>query len=149
MRHPGVGMVLLFQGALHLRDSEELVRVRLAARSEDPLAVRLTVDTREDSVTWVFARELLLRGLRSTVGEGSVRVRPIRQRALADVVEVVLDGIGGSAVLLLPRGPVAHFLDASDPLVLGEDAGDLLEEDLDRALGEILASRENQDPSTE
>jgi hypothetical protein len=62
------------------------------------------------------------------------------------MVEVVLEGGDGFARLLLPRGPVAHFLDSSDAFTHGELSEELLANDLEESLAEILAAEENQDP---
>jgi hypothetical protein len=144
--HPDLQLVLSFKGVLELRDSEELVRVRLGARSLDPLAVRLGVDSQDGPVNWVFARELLVRGLHDPAGEGAVRVRPCPHPSRRAMVEVVLEGGDGFARLLLPRGPVAHFLDSSDAFTHGELSEELLANDLEESLAEILAAEENQDP---
>ena len=149
MAHPDLQLVLSFKGVLELRDSEELVRVRLGARSLDPLAVRLGVDSEDGSVNWVFARDLLVRGLHSAVGEGSVRVRPCPHASRRSMLEVVLEGGAGFARLLLPRGPVAHFLDSSDAFTHGELSDELLSKDLTAELADILASEGDQDPFAE
>jgi len=143
--HPDLQLVLSFKGVLELRDSEELVRVRLGARSLDPLAVRLGVDVEDGPVHWVFARELLVRGLRAAAGEGAVRVSPCPHPSRRSMVEIVLEGDDGFARLLLPRGPLTHFLDASDAFTRGEVCEEILVSDLEDALDDILAS-DNQDP---
>ena len=146
--YPDLQLVLSFKGVLELRDSEELVRVRLGARSLDPLAVRLGVDVADGPVHWVFARELLVRGLRTAAGEGHVRVAPCAHRSRRSMVEVVLEGDDGFARLLLPRGPLAHFLEASDAFTRGDVCEEILESDLEDALEDILAS-DREDPFAE
>lgn len=147
MQHPDLQLALSSTGILELRDGETLVRVRLAARSLDPLAVRLTVDADDGPVHWVFARELLVRGLTGATGEGDVRVRPHPHPARRSMVEVVLSGEEGFARLFLARASVNHFLVSSDAFTRGEFSEDLLVEDLEAALDEILAPEGNQDPS--
>lgn len=147
MQHPDLQLALSCTGVLELRDGENLVRARLAARSLDPLAVRLTVDTDDGPVHWVFARELLVRGLTSAAGEGAVRVRPHPHPVRRSMLEVVLSDEDGFARLFLPRSSVNHFLVSSDSFTYGEFSEDLLVEDLEAALDEILAPEGNQDTS--
>jgi hypothetical protein len=149
MAYPDLQIVLSFRGVLELRDSEELVRVRLCARSLDPLAVRLGVDSEDGSANWVFARDLLVRGLHSTAGEGSVRVRPCPHASRRSMLEIILDGGTGFARLLIPKGSVTHFLDASDAFTYGELSDEILSKDLTDELADILASEADQDPLAE
>lgn len=146
MGHPDLQLVLSFKGVLELRDSEELVRVRLGARSLDPLAVRLGVDSQDGTTNWVFARDLLVRGLHECTGEGAVQVRPCPHPSRRAMLEIVLEGGAGFARLLLPRGPVAHFLDSSDAFTHGELSQELLVKDLAAELAEILSPEGDQDP---
>ena len=46
----------------------------------DPFAVRLDFDPPPHGVNWVFARDLLMRGLSTPVGDGDVRIWPPRRR---------------------------------------------------------------------
>lgn len=145
MGHPDLQLVLSFKGVLKLRDSEELVRVRLGARSLDPLAVRLGVDSQDGTANWVFARDLLTRGLHECAGEGAVQVRPCSHPSRRAMLEIVLEGGAGFAKLRLPRGPVSHFLDSSAAFTHGELSHELLVTDLAAELAEILSPESDQD----
>jgi hypothetical protein len=145
VQQPDLQLALACTGVLELRDGEEPVRVRLAARSLDPLAVRLTVAVDGEVVDWVFARDLLLRGLTAPTGEGAVRVRPHPHPARRRMLELVLSDDDGFARLFLSRGSVAQFLHVSDSFTREEISDELLLVDLEQALEDILTPGENPD----
>ncbi|MFF7206199.1 SsgA family sporulation/cell division regulator [Streptomyces sp. NPDC008141] len=91
-------------------------------RSDDPYAVRIAFGKRVGTqVEWVFARELLIEGLRCTAGAGDVRV--YRQPAPpggeeADRVHISLSSPEGRAVLSMPAGDLETFLAATRSAVV-------------------------------
>ena len=75
-----------------------------------------------------------------------MQVRPCPHPSRQAMLEVVLEGGAGFARLLLPRGPVTHFLDSSDAFTHGELSQDLLVKDLAAELAEILSPETGLDP---
>lgn len=107
----------------------------------DPYAVEVTFSGErvDDSVTWGFARDLLVEGLDCHAGQGDVRVWPWftpRGNFLAMVLSSPEDG---DALFELPRGLVERFLNRTYALVpLG---GESVFVDVDEAVGEMLRPR--------
>jgi len=79
---------------------------------EDPFAVRaeFTLDPNEEPVVWVFARDLVLRGLQAPAGEGDVSVWPSRSLG-RPVVCLALSSPDGQALLECQRDDVVAFID--------------------------------------
>ncbi|MGI5404784.1 SsgA family sporulation/cell division regulator [Streptomyces sp. CA-135486] len=83
-------------------------------RSDDPYAVRVVFGEPPGAqVEWVFARELLVEGLRHASGTGDVRVH--REAAVAgqegpDRVHISLSSPEGRALLAMPSGDLETFL---------------------------------------
>jgi hypothetical protein len=78
--------------------------------SDDPHAVHATFHTGEnETVEWVFARDLLGEGLREPTGYGDVRVWPSRSRG-AEVVCISLSSPEGHALLEAPADDLRVFL---------------------------------------
>jgi hypothetical protein len=90
---------------------------RLRYDAGDPYAVRLLfgLGACEETVEWVFARELLSAGMTSEAGDGDVRIRPGRPDAPDSTTEltVELSSPSGSAMLSMPRSLATNFLLAS------------------------------------
>jgi sporulation and cell division protein SsgA len=76
----------------------------------DPVAVSLRLRTTDvRTVTWTFARQLLIDGARRPTGVGAVEVRPAFHEGRRFLV-LMLKSAGGSAQVQLPHEPVAAFL---------------------------------------
>lgn len=93
------------------------VPAHLAYDTSDPYAVRATFLAGEDSVEWVFARELLAAGVDQPVGDGDVHVWP----RSPDVVLIALTSPDGKAVLAAPMAEVAGFVARTYELVAAGD----------------------------
>lgn len=107
---------------------------RLQYRPADPYAVRLIfgLGACEETVEWVFARELLSAGMNASAGEGDVRIAPAGQR---DVL-IELSSPSGSAALAMPRGLTSRFLLASYELIWPGSESEYV--DLDHAVESLL-----------
>ncbi|MFJ4689337.1 SsgA family sporulation/cell division regulator [Streptomyces sp. NPDC088789] len=101
----------------------------------DPYAVRLSIGAPaarpED---WVFARSLLMEGLRRPTGTGDVHVLP-RHRCHPDSVRIVLRSAVGAALVDIKASAVAAFLQQTFSLVPPGTEG--LHIDMDRVLAEL------------
>lgn len=121
---------------LHLTGSEAGMDLpaRLRYEAGDPYAVRLIfgLGATEETVEWVFARELLSSGMTAPAGEGDVRISP--GSLLAITVE--LSSPSGSATLSMPRQLATDFLLASYELVWPGCESQHL--DLDHAVDSLL-----------
>lgn len=117
------------------------VPARLAYRANDPYAVHIAFHLDPGStITWTFARELLVEGVFRPCGEGDVRTWPAKVQG-RDLICVALSSPDGDALLEMPSAVVSRWLErtlrAVEPgregEVLGLEAG--LEALLDRAAG--------------
>jgi hypothetical protein len=117
------------------------IPVELSYDSGDPYAVEITFHLPGDApVSWAFARELLLDGLSGPSGEGDVRIAPVSDEGLADVL-IRLQVGREQAIFRAGAAPLVAFLDRTDRVVpFGEEraAGDPVG-DLDAVLDRILA----------
>jgi hypothetical protein len=102
---------------------------------EDPFAVSATFRSTEGSVTWVFARELLLDGLTAPVGEGDIRVYPLHAPTRS-LVRLELSSPSGRAVMEAPMLQVERFL--ADTLQLLPRGFEWQYLNFDSALAELL-----------
>ncbi|MEU5139435.1 MULTISPECIES: SsgA family sporulation/cell division regulator [unclassified Streptomyces] len=96
-------------------------RVPLPARwhydRSDPYAVRLCLgEPVARPVTWVFARDLLMEGMRRPAGVGDVLVFP-RHRCLPGIARIVLRSTGGAALIEIAVPEVTGFLESTCDLV--------------------------------
>lgn len=112
------------------------VLARLYYRPADPLAVTLAVPSAVSHdggrVEWVFARELLDRGLQGPCGEGDVRIRPLG----ADRTVIEFAERDGSAMIDLSTQSLRQFLAwAYAAVPPGEESEHL---DLDSVVAELL-----------
>jgi hypothetical protein len=107
---------------LHLRlvvSSESSLPVPAGLRydSADPYAVHATFHTgAQETVDWVFARELLSEGLRRPTGCGDVRVWPSRNRGQG-IVCIALSSPEGEALLEAPARALESFLKRTNAAV--------------------------------
>ena len=80
--------------------------------SADPWAVRVAFQTGgegDGTVEWMFARQLLTDGVRTTVGEGDVRVWP-SETGRERVVNLAMASPSGSALFEIDRDALVEFL---------------------------------------
>ncbi|GAB2997433.1 SsgA family sporulation/cell division regulator [Streptomyces pseudoechinosporeus] len=106
--------------------------------STDPYAVLLSLGAPETSpVDWVFARTLLMEGLRRPTGTGDVLVIP-RHRYRPRAVHIVLRSARGAALIEIAAAEVSAFLEQTVALV--PPGTETLLVDLDRALAELTDS---------
>ncbi|MGH3341412.1 MAG: SsgA family sporulation/cell division regulator [Carbonactinosporaceae bacterium] len=100
---------------LHLRlvvssDSSVPVPAGLRYETSDPYAVHARFYTGDnESVDWVFARDLLNEGIERPTGAGDVRVWPARSRG-HNVVCIALSSPEGQALLEAPARTLESFL---------------------------------------
>ncbi|MBK5306951.1 MAG: SsgA family sporulation/cell division regulator [Frankiaceae bacterium] len=114
--------------------------LRLAWRSDDPLAVVLTLTAEPDHPSlpqgeWVILRDFLRYGLDAPTGDGDVRFRPDDQLGR---VWFELERPGRAACVSVPKELVLDFLDRTDAVIpAGEERSD---ETIDALLARLLAS---------
>lgn len=102
----------------------------------DPYAVHADFRTSaEESVEWVFARELLAEGVRRPTGEGDVRVWPSTEDE-PPVVYLALTSPDGQALLHAPVEALTGFLHRTYELV----PPGLESVDIDATVQALLAS---------
>lgn len=127
---------------LHLRlvvSSESSLPVPAGLRYDtaDPYAVHATFHTgAEETVEWVFARDLLAEGLHRPTGTGDVRVWPSRSHGQG-VVCIALSSPEGEALLEAPARALESFLKRTDAAV--PPGTEHRHFDLDTELSHILA----------
>ncbi|WP_367125580.1 SsgA family sporulation/cell division regulator [Streptomyces phytohabitans] len=110
------------------------LRACFSYHAEDPYVVLLDFyrDTRKP-VRWVFARHLLTAGLKSSAGQGDVRVW---RSACGSQVGLRLISDQGDALFMMPATALTEWLDRTYRLVPpGEEAGFL---DVDASLDRLL-----------
>ncbi len=83
---------------------------------QDPFAVSASFRSSEGSVTWVFGRELLKAGTRTSAGEGDIRISP-RHAASRSMLHLELSSPSGQAIMEGPLASVTDFLDATYELL--------------------------------
>ena len=83
----------------------------LSFDAADPFAVSAVFGTDLQSVRWTFARDLLSDGLVEPTGDGDVHVWPCLDGEGLAVVVVELCSESGEALLQLPIGDVAEFVE--------------------------------------
>ncbi|MFE4862181.1 SsgA family sporulation/cell division regulator [Streptomyces sp. NPDC056670] len=114
---------------------------RLVYEADDPFAVRVRFELREDmAVTWTIERDLLAQGLAREVGDGDVRVSPRtvegRREARIELAGCGLDGEWGRAVFSAWEPALRGFLDRTYEIVpAGEETVDV-----DAFLTQVLAA---------
>lgn len=114
------------------------VQARLTYRPDDPYAVHIAFHVGPGgSVTWTFARELLVEGVFRACGEGDVRVWPAKVQG-RDVICVALSSPDGDALLETPSGVVSGWLERTLRAVPAGTEGEVL--GVDAALEELLRS---------
>lgn len=99
-------------------DSDRTVDVpcSLEYRADEPFAVRATFHTGVTSIEWMFARDLLVDGLKRPSGEGDILIWPEHIRH-TPMVLMALSSPSGQAVLEADRLVVEAFLARTFELV--------------------------------
>jgi hypothetical protein len=110
--------------------------VSLRYSASDPYAVRAVFSGEGMEVEWVFARDLLRKGLTSPVGDGDVHVWPSWGTG-RELLMISLTSPDGQAVLEATANDVRTFLDRTAIVVPDGDESSYL--DLDAALERLLA----------
>ncbi len=75
----------------------------------DPWAVRVSFDTAEGVVTWLFARQLLTDGIAGLTGDGDIKVWPSVQDG-EHTITLAMSSNSGSAVFEIDRNGLVEFL---------------------------------------
>lgn len=83
----------------------------------DPFAVTADFHDLPHDVRWRFSRDLLVDGLRCPVGQGDVRVRPMREAHTAPGVVLELHSPDGAVTLVAPLEEVHAFVTAATDAV--------------------------------
>ncbi len=108
----------------------------MAYSRRDPFAVTMTFLTPDESLTWTFARDLLIQGLRRTSGEGDVCVAPAVCPAGRPVVLITLSSPDGHLMLQARTTQIAEFVDRSLSVVpIGSEVPHL---DIDGLVAQLL-----------
>ncbi len=103
----------------------------------DPYAVEMQLEARAGTVTWTFARELLVEGLYAPSGAGDVQVWPCLNGAGEAVVIVELISPEGVGVLQASSRRVQEFVSLTlEAVPLGEETTHL---PIDNLIGQLLA----------
>ncbi|MFH8979537.1 SsgA family sporulation/cell division regulator [Streptomyces varsoviensis] len=111
---------------------------RFSYRSDRPYEVAVDFSCRGETVaSWLFARELLLRGARGRVGEGDVSVWPVHGRGRPARVHIQLSTEEGRCVLAVRAADLADWTAETTRLVRPGTEGRHL--DLDAAVARLLA----------
>ncbi|MGB8020925.1 MAG: SsgA family sporulation/cell division regulator [Candidatus Nanopelagicales bacterium] len=99
-------------------DSDRTVDVpcSLEYRVDEPFAVRATFNTGASNIEWMFARDLLVEGLRRPSGEGDVIIWP-EHMGQSPLILMALSSPSGQAVLEADRVVMEAFLARTFELV--------------------------------
>jgi sporulation and cell division protein SsgA len=104
--------------------------------ADDPYAIKMAFHVGADEpVEWIFARELLAKGLKSLVGEGDVKVWPDEIED-ADTLHIALSSPFGEAHFEAPLSATAEFLRSTCGIIPEGSEGDFI--DVDGELDELL-----------
>lgn len=123
---------------LQLLDGAEPVTGTFCYHPSDPWAVTATFTSpTAGSVTWTFARDLLVHGRYEPIGDGDVHVWPCLSAEAAAVVVIELDPTEHGVLLEAPARELHAFVERSLACVpLGRESEHL---DVDAALDRLLA----------
>ncbi|MEW1660409.1 SsgA family sporulation/cell division regulator [Streptomyces sp. NPDC093707] len=113
---------------------------RFSFRSDRPYEVEVAFVSRGETVaTWLFARDLLLGGLREEVGEGDVRVWPARRVTGSRQVHIELATDDSVCELAVRAAELAAWLEQTAAIVPpGHEDRHL---DMDAHLARLLAGK--------
>lgn len=111
---------------------------RLDYSASDPYAIKVSFHVGEDEpVEWIFARELITVGIVRPVGEGDVRVWPVKNED-ERLVNITLSSPFGHARFDAPVSPLAEFLHRTYEIVPAGQEGEYV--DLDSEIERHLCS---------
>lgn len=110
---------------------------QLSYDNRDPYAVTALFKTQDTTVRWVFARELLRKGLFDPTGDGDVHVWPCLDARGHAVTIIELSSPDGEALLQAQSDEVNDFLRESEHLVPMGAEDDFV--DVDEVLAHIFA----------
>jgi len=97
----------------------------------------MTFLTPEESLTWTFGRDLLIRGLRAPTGDGDVCVAPAICRDGRAVLLITLSSPDGQLTLQAPAHQIVQFVERSLAVVpIGDEVPHL---DIDALVAQLLA----------
>lgn len=114
------------------------VPTELGYDAGDPFAVSLDFHTSEPGpVRWLFARDLLSRGLHEPSGDGDVHIWPCLDTAGRAVVMVELCSLVGGALVQIRTADVAAFVSRTHEVIRPGAEPDHL--DVDALLAALLA----------
>jgi hypothetical protein len=128
--------------SLQLLDGAEPVTGTFSYLPSDPWAVSATFTSpAAGSVTWTFARELLVHGQYEPTGDGDVHIWPCLSAEASAVVVIELDPDQHSVLLEAPARELHAFVEATLAVVpLGRESEHLdLDADLEKLLTETAA----------
>jgi hypothetical protein len=113
----------------------EPVPAELRYDAQDPYAITMVFRREDREVTWVFGRDLLMRGLHEQTGDGDVQVFPSVGADGRAVVLLELASPAGHALVQAPARDVLTFLACTTRLVWpGEESDHLRVDDAITAL---------------
>ena len=92
------------------------VAATLSYSIAEPFAVSALFRTADADINWVFARDLLEKGLTDSVGEGDVVIWPAHDAA-GQIICISLSSPGGNALLEADSSEIRTFLSQSYDLV--------------------------------
>jgi hypothetical protein len=111
------------------------VETELRYDPDDPYAVAVAFLMGESEVSWVFARDLLMRGAAEPAGEGDVQVLPsVDSEGRALVVLVLRSPSGGAVVRFAARDVLGFLADSTRAVWPGSEGEHLSADDLIAAL---------------
>lgn len=122
---------------LVLLDGTDTLNGTFRYRASDPWAVTATFTSASaGTVTWTFARDLLVHGRYEPVGDGDVRVWPCLSHDAAAIVVIELDPGEHGVLLEAPARQLHAFVEATLARVpLGREVDQL---DVDAELARLL-----------
>lgn len=103
--------------------------------ADEPYSVRATFQTGEESVSWVFARDLLAAGRKTAAGTGDISVWPATHGG-DPVVCLSLSSPSGQAMLHADLADIDAFLDRSFAVVPAGTESELV--DIDGLIERIM-----------
>ncbi len=116
-------------------EGAEPVEAELRYDAHDPYAITMVFRREDREVTWVFGRDLLIRGLHEQTGDGDVQVFPSVGADGHAVVLLELRSPAGRALVQAPAREVQSFLACTTRLVWpGEESDHLCVDDAITAL---------------
>jgi len=138
MSSPGFAgqQTILVETAMSLMSDPEppTVQASLHYATQEPFAVRLALSLNgSPAVQWVFARDLIVQGVRLPAGHGDIQFYPS-----SDGIVIELHSPDGDAHLLADRAKLTEFADAMESLVPSGRESDFCS--MDEELTDLLST---------